>query len=161
GDAVAAGGGEAGVGDDGDEHVTGVGDGGIGEHAFKVALEEGEDVADGHGEGGHDFEEAEDGLAVGCGVVKVDEGDGVEDRDDGRGLGGEGEEGGDGRGGALVDVRGVKVEGDGGDFVGDADDHHEEPDGGKGRTAGIGGEPDVDAVKAGLAGGAVEVGEAE
>ena len=64
GGGVEAGGGDAvgGEGGEGDEQVAGVGDGGVGEHALDVALEQGAEVADGHGEGGEDPEE--DGPAV-------------------------------------------------------------------------------------------------
>ena len=74
--------------------------------------------------------------------MKSTSGEGGDDGDDAGGFGGEGEEGGDGGGGALVDVGGVEVEGDGGDFVADADDDHEQADEGeRGTCYGLSEEP--------------------
>ena len=97
-----------------------MGDGGVGEQALDVGLEEGAEVADGHREDGEDGDHQDPVVAVhGRGVEEEAEEDG-----EGGGLGGGRHEADDGGGGALVDVGGPDMEGGGGDFEAEADEDH-------------------------------------
>ena len=97
-----------------------MGDGAVGEHALDVALRDGDEVADGHG-GGREAGEEQPPIDVERAEGGVE--DAEDDGEPGR-LAGDGEERGDGRGRAFVDVGDPHLEGDGGDLEAEAR-HHE------------------------------------
>ncbi len=122
GGGVEAGGGDGFVlrGGKGDEEVAGVGDGGVGEEALHVGLQEGAEVADGHRGYGEDGDHEHPVVAVHGGGAEEE----AEEDGEGGGLGGCRHEGDYGGGGALVDVGGPDVEGGSGDFEAEADEDH-------------------------------------
>ena len=104
---------------EGGEQIAGVGDGRVGQHALHVLLAKGGEVADGHGEDGDDPEQRRpERVEIGEHLV-----DDAQEQREGGGFGRGGEQRDDGRGRAFVDVGRPDVEGRGGDFEENADEH--------------------------------------
>ena len=132
-----------------------MGDGGVGQHALKIFLDDGHQVAQGHGDHGED--DQGDGEVI-AGAVAQDRQ--AQQQGDRRGLGGGGDEGDDLVGASLVDVRGPEVEGEHGQFKEKARHGQQDADDADGAVDQLGhlGE-DVDQVRG--AGGAEDVAQAE
>ena len=111
-------------GDDAEEEVAGVADAGVGEEAFEVGLREGGEVAEDHGGSGDHGEKRKDFFLQGG---DNEEGlDDAEEDDEAGGFRGDGEEGGDRSGRALVDVRNPELERGGRDFEAEGDEDETE-----------------------------------
>ena len=156
------------------QHVAAVGDRAVGEHPLDVHLHQAQHVADRHAQRRQHPEQAND-LRRDHNRTAADRADQLDDRHHAAGLGHEGEEGGDRRGGALVDVAGVGVERNRGDLEresGKQHHHRQHPPlaerrgrgerrdlVGSGASRGLEGGADV--AQLGQAGRAVQVAEAE
>ena len=107
-------------------------DAGVGEEAFEVGLRDGGEVAEDHGGTGNDREKGEDFFLQGG-----DDEEGLHDaeqHDEAGGFGGDGEEGSDRSGRALVYVGHPELKRGGGNFEteGDEDEAEAEEEGGRG-----------------------------
>jgi len=116
-------------GDEGEQHVSDVRDGGIGEQALGVGLGEGCEVAAGHGGDGHKYDEWRVDRAQRkepeC-QLPIEQrriGQNADEHGPCGGLHAYGHEAGDGGGRAFVGVGGPLVEGNGGDLEEQADEN--------------------------------------
>ena len=100
-----------------------MGDGGVGQHALDVFLDDGHQVAQGHGDRGED--DQGDGKVI-AGAVGQDRQ--AQEQGHRGGLGGGGDEGDDLIGAPLVDVRGPEVEGEHGELEEKPRHSQKEPD---------------------------------
>ena len=104
---------------EGGQQIAGMGDGRIGQHALHVLLAKGGEVADGHGEDGDDPEQRRpERTQIGEHFV-----DDAQKQCEGGGFGRGGKQRNNGRRRAFVDVGRPDVEGRGGDFEENADQH--------------------------------------
>ncbi len=112
------------AGQEAEKDEADVGDGGVGQHALDIALGDGDQIAQAHGQEGEDDEHA---LPVRVQPVQPVH---QQPNREGKGgdLGGAAQEEGHGGGGALIDVRHPHVEGYGAELEPDADDQKDEPE---------------------------------
>ena len=96
-----------------------MGDGGVGQHALDVLLAESGEIADGHGEDRDDPQQRRPERAE-MGKHLIDD---AQEQGEGGGFGCGGEQGDDRRGRAFVDIGRPDVEGRGGDFEENSDQH--------------------------------------
>ena len=110
--------------DNGDEEVTGIGDGGVSDEAIDIGLEECEEVTGDHS---GEAREEEEVIDNGRGVLGLG-GEGNDFNEEGKGGGfkGSGHQSGDGHGRALVDIGEPLMEGEGADFKEEGNDKEEE-----------------------------------
>ena len=117
---------------EGDEQIAGVSDGGVGEQAFDVALQQRAEVADAHAGDGEELDQ-EDPVRAQRGHAVEEE---AQQHGEGGGLGRGGHQADDRRGRALVDIRRPDVEGSERDLEAEADEHHRDGEDGEVRRGG-------------------------
>ena len=88
-----------------------MGDGRVGQHAFEIFLNNGHQIAQGHGDDGQEDQDLGEVIAVGGA-----QGGKPQQNGHGRDLGGSGDIGHQLVGAALIDIRGPEVDGEGGQF---------------------------------------------
>lgn len=141
------------VGKEGDEDISGVGDAGVSEDSFDIALGKGGDVADGHCCDGDEGEGGEPDRLESAGGIKQSGESGessgfADDAHERRDIGG----------GALVDVGRPLMERDKGSFESETDKHKGKSKGGH-VAGGASGVSDFEGVQIDTSGGSVEVGD--